>query len=180
MAPPPPAPPPGQARTVRVLIAGDVHGKLGSLFERATAAGAKAGPFDVLLCVGGFFPQSSAWAGVEGWVGGGGLGGGGVGGVVLRSPPPPPPPLLPTAQPNPTPFAVPPTQARAPARRSVAVNAGFLGSGPNLVSPKSGGGGWRAGWYTGRAPPATPPASSRRPTARSHPPPPPLLLILRS
>ena len=40
----------------RILLAGDVHGRMSTLFARVEAASAKAGPFDALFCVGGFFP----------------------------------------------------------------------------------------------------------------------------
>ena len=40
----------------RILLAGDVQGKLATLFARVEAVSAKAGPFDALFCVGGFFP----------------------------------------------------------------------------------------------------------------------------
>lgn len=39
----------------RVLLAGDVRGRFADLFTRVSAVHAKAGPFDVLLCVGAFF-----------------------------------------------------------------------------------------------------------------------------
>ncbi|KAK7896813.1 hypothetical protein WMY93_022138 [Mugilogobius chulae] len=40
---------------VRVLACGDVEGKLNALFNRVQTIQKKAGPFDLLLCVGDFF-----------------------------------------------------------------------------------------------------------------------------
>jgi hypothetical protein len=45
----------------RILLAGDVRGQLRVLFARVEAVAAKAGPFDALLCVGGFFPAGRAF-----------------------------------------------------------------------------------------------------------------------
>ena len=49
----------------KVLISGPVNGKLDALFQRVATVNAKSGPFDALLCVGGFFeddgtPQGGA------------------------------------------------------------------------------------------------------------------------
>lgn len=44
----------------KVLISGDVHGKLSALFKRVQAIDKANGPFDLLLCTGGFFPESGA------------------------------------------------------------------------------------------------------------------------
>eukprot|EP00667_Euglena_gracilis_P008726 EG_transcript_8852 len=44
---------------MRVLVAGDVLGRLDALFARVAAAAAKAGPFDALFCVGDFFDSAS-------------------------------------------------------------------------------------------------------------------------
>jgi hypothetical protein len=46
----------GDAKPVKVLLAGDVGGALTALFKRVEAVNAKNGPFDLLFCVGGFFP----------------------------------------------------------------------------------------------------------------------------
>jgi hypothetical protein len=44
---------------VKVLFAGDVGGKVEVLFKRVETVNASAaGPFDVLLCAGGFFAGS--------------------------------------------------------------------------------------------------------------------------
>ncbi|KAF5308205.1 hypothetical protein FQR65_LT06385 [Abscondita terminalis] len=39
----------------KILICGDVEGKFNALFNRVDAVNKKAGPFDLLLCVGNFF-----------------------------------------------------------------------------------------------------------------------------
>ena len=44
----------------KVLISGDVHGKLSVLFKRVQAVNKANGPFDLLLCTGGFFPECGA------------------------------------------------------------------------------------------------------------------------
>ena len=44
----------------KVLISGDVHGSLSALFKRVQAVNKANGPFDLLLCTGGFFPESGA------------------------------------------------------------------------------------------------------------------------
>ena len=41
--------------TRKVLLSGDPEGKLGALFKRVAAVNKSNGPFDMLLCVGGFF-----------------------------------------------------------------------------------------------------------------------------
>ena len=41
----------------KVLISGDVKGKLSALFKRVQAVNKANGPFDLLLCTGGFFPD---------------------------------------------------------------------------------------------------------------------------
>jgi hypothetical protein len=44
---------------VKVLFAGDVGGKVEALFKRvSTVNSSSAGPFDLLLCIGGFFASS--------------------------------------------------------------------------------------------------------------------------
>ncbi|OWM83147.1 zinc finger CCCH domain-containing protein 64 isoform X1 [Punica granatum] len=42
----------------RILLCGDVLGRLGQLFKRVSSVNKSAGPFDALLCVGQFFPDS--------------------------------------------------------------------------------------------------------------------------
>ena len=39
----------------KVLLAGDVRGRLSALFARVAAVNKSSGPFDLLLCVGRFF-----------------------------------------------------------------------------------------------------------------------------
>lgn len=41
---------------LKILVAGDVEGKFKQLFDRVSAVNKKAGPFDMLFCVGSFFP----------------------------------------------------------------------------------------------------------------------------
>ncbi|KAF7143656.1 hypothetical protein RHSIM_Rhsim05G0020500 [Rhododendron simsii] len=43
----------------RILLCGDVLGRLNQLFKRVSSVNKSAGPFDALLCVGQFFPDSS-------------------------------------------------------------------------------------------------------------------------
>ncbi|KAL9255045.1 Zinc finger CCCH domain-containing protein [Drosera capensis] len=42
----------------RILLCGDVLGRLNQLFKRVQSVSKSAGPFDALLCVGQFFPDS--------------------------------------------------------------------------------------------------------------------------
>ncbi|EPS73031.1 hypothetical protein M569_01724, partial [Genlisea aurea] len=42
----------------RILLAGDAVGRLSQLFKRVASVNKASGPFDVLLCVGQFFPES--------------------------------------------------------------------------------------------------------------------------
>ncbi|KAK4885122.1 hypothetical protein RN001_001393 [Aquatica leii] len=42
-------------RKSKILICGDVEGKFNTLFNRVDVVNGKAGPFDLLLCVGNFF-----------------------------------------------------------------------------------------------------------------------------
>lgn len=42
----------------RILLCGDVNGRLNQLFKRVSSVNKSAGPFDALLCVGQFFPDS--------------------------------------------------------------------------------------------------------------------------
>lgn len=44
----------------KVLISGDVKGKLSALFKRVQAVNKANGPFDLLLCTGGFFSDCGA------------------------------------------------------------------------------------------------------------------------
>ena len=51
----------GDARSLKVLIAGDINGKFDSLFQRVEKVNSSNGPFDVLLCTGSFLdPAGSA------------------------------------------------------------------------------------------------------------------------
>lgn len=43
----------------RILLCGDVSGRLNQLFKRVQSVNKSAGPFDAVLCVGQFFPDSS-------------------------------------------------------------------------------------------------------------------------
>ncbi|KAA8523250.1 hypothetical protein F0562_009673 [Nyssa sinensis] len=43
----------------RILLCGDVFGRLNQLFKRVSSVNKSAGPFDALLCVGQFFPDSA-------------------------------------------------------------------------------------------------------------------------
>ncbi|XP_021715122.1 zinc finger CCCH domain-containing protein 64-like isoform X1 [Chenopodium quinoa] len=42
----------------RILLSGDANGRLSQLFKRVLSVNKSAGPFDALLCVGQFFPES--------------------------------------------------------------------------------------------------------------------------
>jgi hypothetical protein len=42
----------------KILISGDVNGKLSALFKRVAAVNKSNGPFDLLLCTGRFFPET--------------------------------------------------------------------------------------------------------------------------
>ncbi|XP_053138894.1 CWF19-like protein 1 isoform X2 [Hemicordylus capensis] len=57
MAPPPPGKP------LRLLVCGDVEGRLGELYGRVRGIQRKSGAFDLLLCVGNFFgsAQDTEW-----------------------------------------------------------------------------------------------------------------------
>ena len=46
------------AHTRKVLLCGDVNGKLSTLFNRVAAVNKSNGPFDLLLCTGAFFPEA--------------------------------------------------------------------------------------------------------------------------
>ncbi|CAO2841546.1 unnamed protein product [Amaranthus hypochondriacus] len=43
----------------RILLSGDVYGRLSQLFKRVNSVNKSAGPFDALFCVGQFFPDST-------------------------------------------------------------------------------------------------------------------------
>jgi hypothetical protein len=45
------------AANVKVLLAGDVNGKIDALFKRVATVNGSSGPFDLLICVGSFFPS---------------------------------------------------------------------------------------------------------------------------
>ncbi|KAL9670700.1 hypothetical protein QQ045_008258 [Rhodiola kirilowii] len=47
----------------RILLCGDVLGRLDQLYKRFAAVNKSAGPFDAILCVGQFFPESSEQVG---------------------------------------------------------------------------------------------------------------------
>jgi len=48
---------------MKVLVSGDVEGNLPALFKRVETVNSKAGPFEMLLCVGSFFgPGNLGWA----------------------------------------------------------------------------------------------------------------------
>ncbi|XP_060209919.1 zinc finger CCCH domain-containing protein 64 isoform X2 [Lycium barbarum] len=44
---------------LKILLCGDVRGRLNQLFKRVSSVNKAAGPFDALLCVGQFFPDST-------------------------------------------------------------------------------------------------------------------------
>jgi len=47
----------------KILVAGDVAGNMAALFKRVGAVNAKAGPFEMLLCVGSYFgPGNLGWS----------------------------------------------------------------------------------------------------------------------
>lgn len=47
--------------TMKVVITGDVNGSLNALFKRVAAVNKSNGPFDMLFCVGCFFPIAGAY-----------------------------------------------------------------------------------------------------------------------
>ncbi|XP_074280724.1 zinc finger CCCH domain-containing protein 64 isoform X1 [Silene latifolia] len=47
------------ATTPRLLLSGDVLGRLSLLYKRFTSVNKSAGPFDAILCVGQFFPDTT-------------------------------------------------------------------------------------------------------------------------
>ena len=50
-------------------MAGDVRGRLGRLYQRATAINKDHGPFACIFCVGEFFPAETPQVGARGAVG---------------------------------------------------------------------------------------------------------------
>ena len=48
----------GKGFVMKVLITGDVNGSLAALFKRVTTVNKSNGPFDMLFCVGCFFPNA--------------------------------------------------------------------------------------------------------------------------
>ena len=48
----------GTIRNMKILISGDSKGNLAALFKRVSAVDKSNGPFDMLFCVGCFFPDS--------------------------------------------------------------------------------------------------------------------------
>ena len=44
----------------KVLFAGQCDGKIETLFKRVAAVNSSNGPFDLLICCGGFFPPQGA------------------------------------------------------------------------------------------------------------------------
>ena len=49
--------------SMKILVSGDVEGNISALFKRVEAVNSKAGPFEMLLCVGSFFgPGNLGWS----------------------------------------------------------------------------------------------------------------------
>jgi len=49
--------------SLKILVSGDAEGNISALFKRVEAVNAKAGPFEMLLCVGSFFgPGNLGWS----------------------------------------------------------------------------------------------------------------------
>ena len=49
--------------SLKVLVSGDTDGNISALFKRVETVNSKAGPFEMLLCVGSFFgPGNLGWA----------------------------------------------------------------------------------------------------------------------
>ena len=44
---------------MKILACGDVKGQIGQLLKRIETVNKKAGPFDMVLCVGQFFNETS-------------------------------------------------------------------------------------------------------------------------
>ena len=51
----------GTANNVKVLLAGDVNGKIDALYKRIATVNASNGPFNALFCVGSFFNPDGAF-----------------------------------------------------------------------------------------------------------------------
>jgi len=47
------------SKTLKILACGDVKGQIGALIKRVETVNKKAGPFEMVLCVGQFFDESS-------------------------------------------------------------------------------------------------------------------------
>ena len=49
--------------SIKILVSGDVDGNISALFKRVETVNKKAGPFEMLLCVGSFFgPGNLGWS----------------------------------------------------------------------------------------------------------------------
>ena len=49
--------------SLKILVSGDAEGNISALFKRVETVNAKAGPFEMLLCVGSFFgPGNLGWS----------------------------------------------------------------------------------------------------------------------
>ena len=46
-------------KAIKVLACGDVQGQISQLLKRIEAVNKKAGPFEMVLCVGQFFNETS-------------------------------------------------------------------------------------------------------------------------
>ncbi|XP_073395911.1 zinc finger CCCH domain-containing protein 64 isoform X2 [Physcomitrium patens] len=58
----------GGKQAPRILVFGDVLGRLDALFKRVQSVNKSNGPFDAALCVGQFFPEDERWVeGMEGY-----------------------------------------------------------------------------------------------------------------
>ena len=52
-----------QKMSIKILVSGDVEGNISALFKRVETVHKKAGPFEMLLCVGSFFgPGNLGWS----------------------------------------------------------------------------------------------------------------------
>jgi len=47
----------GMGENIKILVAGDVKGRFKELLDRVGTVNRKNGPFQMLLCVGNFFPD---------------------------------------------------------------------------------------------------------------------------
>ena len=48
-------------KPLKILAVGDIKGQFGAFFKRITSVNAKAGPFEMVLCVGDFFGINEEW-----------------------------------------------------------------------------------------------------------------------